>query len=69
MKQSPCGEGKGVGKDNHASSPRLDNVIFSGNDAGTSGGGIYNNASSPTIRNSILWENQDKGGAEASAQI
>jgi uncharacterized repeat protein (TIGR01451 family) len=42
-----------------SSNPTLINVTFSGNSA-TSGGGMRNYASSPTLRNSILWG--DTGG-------
>ncbi len=46
------------------SSPTLSHVTFSGNEASSSGGGMYNrtnSASSPTIVNSLFWNNE--GGA------
>jgi predicted outer membrane repeat protein len=53
--------GGGIFNDN--SSLTLTNVTFSGNSA-TSwyGGGIYNGSSSVSLRNSILWNNQDSSG-------
>jgi uncharacterized repeat protein (TIGR01451 family) len=59
----------GGGMYNNGSSPELKTVTFSGNQAG-GGGGMRNYwYSNPTIHNSILWNNQDDGGTDASAQI
>jgi len=44
------------------SSPTLTNVTFSGNWASIQGGAMYNYHSSPNVRNSILWKNQDSSG-------
>jgi len=45
-------------------------VTISGNKAATSGGGIYNDSSTTlTVNNSILWQNEDSGGIDESAQI
>ena len=53
---------RGGGMDNDNSSPTLSNVTFSGNSADF-GGGMYNDDnSSPSVRNSILWNNQDNSG-------
>ncbi len=50
------------------SQPTLTNVTFSGNRAGAKGGGMMNYKSTPTIQNSIFWDNQDisNGGTSAS---
>lgn len=54
----------GGGMYNLNSSPFLTNVTFSGNYASSyKGGGMYNNNNStPTIQNSILWNNRDSSG-------
>jgi predicted outer membrane repeat protein len=53
----------GGGMHNWSSSPTLTNITFSGNLAGNYGGGMYNQvSSSPSVRNSILWNNRDSSG-------
>jgi hypothetical protein len=49
------------------SSPTLTNVTFSGNLALVNGGGMFNDNSSPTIRNSIFWNNRDLSSRERAA--
>jgi predicted outer membrane repeat protein len=49
--------GDGGGIYNHSSSLVLTNVSISGNSAGEAGGGIYNQDSSPKIRNNVIWVN------------
>ncbi len=52
------------------SNPTLTNCSFSGNSAENEGGGMYNQFfSDPTVTNSILWDNNDTGGTDESAQI
>ncbi len=47
----------------------MSQVSFSGNRADDGGGGIYNDASSPQIVNSIFWGNAARGLISATAQI
>ena len=47
----------------------LVNCTFSGNSAENNGGGLYNDSSSPTVTNCILWGNTDAGGTDESAQV
>lgn len=55
--------------------PKIINCTFSGNynsatSSNSEGGGIYNNGtSSALIINSVLWNNQDRGGTDETAQI
>lgn len=42
---------------------------FNNNSATTSGGGVFNNISTPILTNCILWGNTDSGGSDTSAQI
>ncbi|MHC4475940.1 MAG: hypothetical protein ACYTEL_09850, partial [Planctomycetota bacterium] len=52
------------------SNPDLINCTFSVNEATSgNGGGIFNDDSSPTITNCILWGNTDSGGMDESAQV
>ncbi|MFW6078138.1 MAG: Ig-like domain-containing protein [Gemmatimonadota bacterium] len=55
-----AGEADGAG----GNEPRFVNVTFSRNeiDVGTNGGAIFNNGGHVTLRNSILWDNNDLGG-------
>jgi len=52
---SMCGGG-GICCKNY-SSPTITNNTIAGNEAGASGGGIYCDNSSPTMTNTILWDN------------
>jgi len=45
------------------------NAIFSGNRAGSDGGGMMNLRSTPTIHNSIFWNNWDSRNDPASASM
>lgn len=60
-------ESFGGGLFNDASTPTLTHVTISGNRAKTCitpsfcGGGVFNFNSSPIIRNSIIWNNQERG--------
>jgi hypothetical protein len=49
-------------RNENGSSPSLTNVAISGNFAAIAGGGMFNWSSSPDVRNSILWNNQDSSG-------
>jgi hypothetical protein len=50
----------------HGSSPTLTDVTFSGNSAELHGGGMYNDSSSPTLANCILWGNTAPAGSQIS---
>jgi hypothetical protein len=52
-----------------SSNPTVINCTFSGNSAGQVGGGMFNDNSSPTVTNCILWGNTDGGPTDESAQI
>jgi hypothetical protein len=63
------GGGGGMGNVDN-SDPTLINVTISGNTADTDGGGMLNSQSSPTLINTIIWNNQAGGGTtSASASI
>lgn len=74
-KVSSSNEASGAAMMNISVQAKIINCTFSGNynaatTSGSEGGGIYNNAtSSALIINSILWNNQDKGGTDESAQV
>jgi hypothetical protein len=61
------GQGGGM-VNNINSNATLTNCTFSDNSA-VYGGGMWNNSSSPTVTNCILWGNSDNGGSDESAQI
>jgi len=64
-------EGGGMYNRN-SSSPLVTNCTFYGNSAAVNGGGICNrdgDGSNPTLTSSILWNNNDSGGTDESAQI
>jgi predicted outer membrane repeat protein len=52
---------------NDASSPKLTSCSLSGNSAGNEGGTFYNAASSPTLTNCILWNNQASSSTTSSS--
>ena len=52
----------------NASQIAADQCTFYGNIAKTDGGAIYNNAA-VVLQNSILWDNEDNGGTDETAQV
>jgi hypothetical protein len=49
---------RGGGMSNNSSSPNITNSTFTNNNANVDGGGMFNyNSSSPTITNTIIWDN------------
>ena len=52
-----------------ATTPHVVNCTFTGNGAGTDGGGLRSSQCDTAVTNCILWGNSDAGGSDESAQL